>query len=83
MGCAESTFLALAITSLAKVYRPFLTFAFAGFSQNMPQKTNGVSNGSIKNFGNKNRKKDSGVERLLISLVRRFWQDGPPIRNGQ
>jgi hypothetical protein len=57
MGCVESAFLALAITILANVYRPFLTFSFAGFSHNMPQKTNGVSNGSIKNFRDETRKK--------------------------
>ena len=57
MGCAESIFLALAIISLANVYGPFLSFAFAGFSQNMPQKTNGVSNGSIKNCPDESRKK--------------------------
>jgi hypothetical protein len=57
MGCAETTFLALAITSLANVYGPFLSFAFAGFSQNMPPKTNGVSNGSIKSCPDEDRKK--------------------------
>jgi hypothetical protein len=57
MGCAESTFLALAITSLADFYGPFLTFAFAGFSQNTPPKTNGVSNGSIKKCPDENRQK--------------------------
>ena len=38
----------LAIAILANVYEPFLNFAFARFSHNMPHKTNGVSNGSIK-----------------------------------
>jgi hypothetical protein len=56
-GVQKVLFLAFAITSLANVYRPFLTFAFAGFSQNRPQKTNGASNGSIKNCPDENRKK--------------------------
>jgi hypothetical protein len=49
MGCAGSTFLPLAIAILANVYGLLLIFDLAPFSQNMPQKTNGVSNGSIKN----------------------------------
>jgi hypothetical protein len=48
MGCAGSTFLPLAIAILANVYGLFVIFAFAPFSQNKPQKPNGVSNGSIK-----------------------------------
>jgi len=38
----------LAITILANVYESFQNFAFARFSHNMPHKTNGVSNDSIK-----------------------------------
>jgi hypothetical protein len=83
MGYQESTFLALAITILANFYGPFLTFAFAGFSQNMPPKANGVSIGSIKNSPDENRKKVSSRECLLPSLVGRFWQDHLPLRNGQ
>jgi hypothetical protein len=62
MGCAGSTFLLLAIANFAKVYGLFLIFTFAPFSQNMPPKANGVSNGSIKNFRDENRKSVSGME---------------------
>src|SRR5208282_815297 len=47
----------LAIINFPCIYWLFRTSAFACFSPDMPQRTNGVSNGSIKNCPNENQKK--------------------------